>query len=94
MVEKHKLSFDILSDPGNEYANALGIRFQVPDELKVIYQSFGINLDTHNGDGSWTLPVPGRIVADSSGIVRASAMDPDYTKRPEPETILEDLARL
>ena len=94
MVDRHKLSFDLLSDPGNAYAAALGIRFEVPPNLKPIYQSFNINLDSHNGDDSWTLPVPGRVTADSSGIVRASAMDPDYTKRPEPEAILEDLAKL
>lgn len=94
MVEKHQLSFDLLSDPGNEYAASLGIRFEVPAKLKPIYQSFGIDLDRHNGDGSWTLPMPGRIVVDANGIVRASAVDPDYTRRPEPQALLDDLTRL
>ena len=94
MVERHKLSFDLLSDPGNEYAAELGIRFQVPDDIKAIYQGFGINLESHSGRDDWTLPMPGRIVADASGVVRSAAFDPDYTHRPEPEDVLKDLATL
>ena len=94
MVEKHNLGFDLLSDPGNVYANDLGIRFEVPPQIKEIYQGFGIKLDQHNGEDSWTLPMPGRVVADASGIVRAASFDPDYTSRPEPEVILDDLKAL
>lgn len=94
MVEKHNLTFDLLSDPGNDYAAKLGIRFQVPEDLKLIYQSFGINLDQHNGDDSWTLPMPGRFIIGASGSLEEVSVDPDYTKRPEPETVLEVLERL
>ncbi|MGK0171399.1 MAG: peroxiredoxin [Gammaproteobacteria bacterium] len=94
MVDKHNLSFDLLSDPGNEYAAKLGIRFEVPQELKAIYQSFGINLEQHNGDDSWTLPMPGRFVVGNTGTLEAVSVDPDYTHRPEPETVLEALDRL
>ena len=94
MVERHKLTFDILSDPGNRYAGALGIRFDLPADLKAVYQSIGLDLAGHNGDESWSLPIPGRVVADAGGLVRASEFDVDYTRRPEPETVLEDLRRL
>ena len=93
MVERHKLGFDLLSDPGNEYAAELGIRFDVPEDLKTVYRSLGIILDQHSGTDSWTLPMPGRIVVDSSAVVRAASFDPDYTHRPEPEVVLEELAR-
>jgi peroxiredoxin len=93
MVERHKLGFDLLSDPGNEYAAELGIRFDVPEDLKTVYQSLGIILDQHSGTDSWTLPMPGRIVTDSSGVVRTASFDPDYTHRPEPEVVLEELAK-
>ena len=94
MVERHDLGFDLLSDQGNEYAAKLGIRFQVPDDLKAVYQSVGIDLEKYNGDTSWTLPMPGRFVIDTSGVVRTVSVDPDYTKRPEPETVLDDLDAL
>jgi peroxiredoxin len=94
LAEKHRIAFDILTDPGNAYAAQLGLRFALPDDLRAVYQSFGIDLPKHNGDPSWTLPMPGRIVIDRAGIVRAVDVDPDYTRRPEPQKTLDDLAAL
>lgn len=94
IVEKHQLGFDILSDPGNDYAAKLGLRFQLPPELKAIYASFGIDLPAFDGDDSWTLPMPGRIIIDRQGIVRSVDVDPDYTVRPEPARTLAEVAAL
>ena len=91
MVDNHKLSFDILSDPGNSYADALGLRFRVPDDISEIYRSFGIDLPANNGDDSWTLPMPGRIIIGRDGIVTSVEVDPDYTARPEPAATLAEL---
>lgn len=91
MVAKNALNFHLLSDPGNEYAAKLGLRFEVPDAVKEIYSGFGIDLPKYNGDESWTLPVPARLVVDSSGIIRATDIDVDYTRRPESEKTLADL---
>ncbi len=94
MLKKQPLDFNLLSDTGNEYAATLGLRHEVRGELQSIYQSFGIELPSSNGDSSWTLPVPARIVVDSGGIVRAIDADPDYTRRPEPSKTLADLKAL
>ena len=94
LIEKHKLSFEILSDHGNAYAAKLGIRFEVPSEIKAIYTGFGLDLAASNGEPSWTLPIPARLVVDSSGVVRAADIDPNYTVRPEPEKTLDDLKLL
>lgn len=94
IVEKNNLTFDILSDPTNAYAAKLGLRFKVPPDLEPIYRSFGIDLPKFDGDDSWTLPMPGRLVLDSKGIVRAVDVDPDYTVRPEPENTLEVVRKL
>ena len=88
MTTQHALGFDLLSDPHNTYAAALGLRFTVPAQLHPIYTGFGINLAASNGDPSWSLPMPGRIVVDAAGVVRAVDVDPDYTRRPEPEHTL------
>ena len=92
MIEKHGLDFDLLSDPGNEYANKLGLRFTLPDEVIEIYQGFGIDLVKHNGEDSGTLPMPARLVVDANGTVRVVDADPDYTRRPEPEKTVADVA--
>ena len=94
LIEKHKLSFDLLSDPGNYYAAELGLRFKLPDDLKAVYLSFGNDLAVRNGEGSWTLPMPGRFVIDRGGIVRAADVDPDYERRPEPQKTVDDVKAL
>ena len=94
MIERHKLGFEMLSDPGNAYAARLGLRFQVPDDLKETYLSIGIDLEASSGSSDWTLPVPARIVVDRTGIVRATDIDVDYTRRPEPEKTIADVAAL
>jgi peroxiredoxin len=88
LIEKQRISFDLLSDPGNEYAAELGLRFTLPDDLKAVYLSFG------NGESSWTLPMPGRFVVDRTGIVRDADVDPDYQYRPEPQKTVDDVKAL
>lgn len=94
VIENNGLGFDILSDPGNAYAAQLGLRFELPPEIVAIYRGFGIDLAAFDGDDSWTLPMPARIVVDRHGIVRATDVDPDYTVRPEPEKTLADVMAL
>jgi len=83
-----KLAFDLLFDAGNKVAEAYGIAMQLPDDLIKIYASRGIDLPTFDGDSSWRLPVPARIVLAQGGAVLAIEADPDYTRRPEPEETL------
>ena len=94
LVEKHRLNFPLLSDPGNDYAAKLGIGFEVPPQVVEIYKGFGLDLPGANGDDSWTLPIPCRIVVDKTGIVRVADIDVDYTRRPEPQKTLEDVKAL
>jgi peroxiredoxin len=91
LIEKQGISFDLLSDPGNAYAAKLGLRFTLPDDLKEVYLSFGLDLPVRNGEGSWTLPMPGRFVIDRGGVVRAADVDPDYEHRPEPQKTIDDI---
>lgn len=94
LVEKHKLAFDILTDRGNEYAAKLGLRFKLPDDLKEAYLSFGNDLAVRNGEDSWTLAMPTRLVIDRAGIVRVVDADPDYRYRPEPAKTVEEVRQL
>ena len=94
MIEKHGLKFDLLSDPGNAYAAQLGVRFEVSADVKEIYRGFGIDLPASNGDPSWTLPMPTRLVVDASGTVRVADVDADYTHRPEPQKTVDDVKAL
>ena len=94
MVDRHKLGFEMLSDPGNAFVARLGLRFQVPEELKEAYLSLGIDLAESSGSSDWTLPVPARLVVDRAGIVRTADIGVDYTRRPEPAKTVADVAAL
>ena len=94
MAAKQKLTFPILWDEQSTVAEAFGLAFVLPDDLRDVYRSFGNDLAVRNSDPSWRLPVPSRFVVDKSGIVRAVQADPDYTYRPEPGTTLDALRRV
>ena len=88
------LPYEQLRDFGNRVAEAYVLAFRLPDDLRAIYTKLGIDLARGNGDGTWRLPVPARIVIDRRGIVRTVDADPDYTHRPEPAQTVEVLERL
>ena len=75
-------------------AEAYGLVFTLPEDLRAIYLKIGIDLARGNGDGTWRLPIPARFVIDRQGIIRAVDADPDYTRRPEPARTVEILAGL
>lgn len=94
MIERHKLTYDLLHDPNNAYAEKIGVKYTLPPEVKEIYEGFNLSLPSANGDDSWTLPIPYRLVVSQDGIVRAADIDPNYTSRPEPEKTVEDVRKL
>lgn len=94
MAEKHHLTFDILRDEHNALATKLGLVFQLPEDLREVYKSFGTDLGRMNGDDSWTLPMPARFVIDQRGIIRQVDVNADYTIRPDPAETIAALQKL
>jgi peroxiredoxin len=91
---KQKLGFSILTDHDNKVGEAYGLAFRLPDDLIEVYQKLGVDLPRYNGDASWRLSIPARIVIRRNGIVAAAEADPDYTRRPEVEATLAVLRSL
>ncbi len=92
-VRQNGLGFPILSDPRGEVAAAFGLRFAMPDYLIELYKGFGNDLPLVNGDPSWTLPMPARFVIGEDGVIAYAEVNPDYTRRPDPEELLPALRR-
>jgi len=90
-IEKHALGFTVLSDQGNRVAKDFSIVFTLPEALRPVYAQFGIDLPAWNGDDSFELPMPATYVIDRNGMVLDNFVDTDYTKRMEPEKILDIL---
>jgi peroxiredoxin len=92
-LRQNGLSFPILSDPRNEVAAAFGLRFEMPDYLVELYKGLKNDLPAFNGDPGWTLPMPGRYVIGQDGTILYAEVNPDYTRRPEPEDLLPAIRR-
>jgi peroxiredoxin len=91
MAARMKLAFPILWDERSAVAEAYGLAFMLPEDLREVYRGFGNDLAVRNGDPSWRLPIPSRFVIDAKGVVRSVEADPDYRYRPEPDATLEVL---
>ena len=90
-VRQNNLTFPILSDPHNDVAAAFGLRFEMQGYLIELYKSLKNDLPAFNGDPSWTLPMPARYVVGQDGIILYAELNPDYTRRPDPEDMLPAL---
>lgn len=91
---QNKLDFAILSDTHNDVAAAFGLRFALPDYLVDLYKALKNDLPAFNGDPSWTLPMPARYVIGQDGLIAYAEVNPDYTRRPEPDSMLPVLEQL
>lgn len=92
--EEKKLTFEILSDPGNQVAQRYGLKFQLPEDLREVYLKFDIDLPRYNGDDSWTLPLPTTLIINQNGIIQHAAINADYTVRPDPEETVAALKKI
>ncbi len=90
-VAKNELEFHVLTDQDGVYAEKLGLLFTVPEDIREIYTGFGIDLEQHNGEGKFILPLPATYVVNSDGLVCEAFVDADYTKRMEPEEAIAAL---
>ncbi|HET6807319.1 MAG TPA: hypothetical protein VFH59_17935 [Frateuria sp.] len=53
-----------------------------------VYKTLKNDLPAFNDDPSWTLPMPGRFVIGQDGSILYAEVNPDYSRRPDPEEVL------
>jgi len=91
--EKNELEFEVLSDKNNLTAKEYGLVFSLAEELRPIYKSFNIDIPTNNGEESFELPMPATYVINKNKEIIFSFIDEDYTKRCEPQDILDAIKK-
>jgi peroxiredoxin len=91
MRDQHGLRFPLLSDAGNQVARQFGLAYRVPEYQQAVYRGAFVNLPFANGDASWELPIPATYILEKNGTVLWASADEDYTQRPEPAHILQEL---
>jgi peroxiredoxin len=89
--EKNELNFSVLSDINNVYAKSLGLVFQIPEDLREVYHSFNLNVDQHNGNADYELPMPATYIINKEREIIYSFTPEDYTERLDPDVILKVL---
>jgi len=87
--EAKELTFNVLSDPGNQIARQLGIMTAPSDGVRAAQLQLGLDLTQVNADGTTGLPMPTVIIADAAGTIRWIDVHPDYTTMAEPGRVLQ-----
>lgn len=93
-TEKNELQFEILSDVNAAYAQELGLVFTLPEELRSIYDSFGIDVEKHNGEGQFDLPLAATFIVGAGGIIASAFVNADYKVRQEPKDVVQALSTM
>ncbi len=89
------LGFDVLRDTDQSTIRAYRLQFTLPPELQRLYAgTLDLDLSARTVDGSWSLPTPGTFILDRDGVVRRRHVTADFTKRMEPEDVLDALNAL
>ncbi len=91
MVDNNNITFNVLSDPANKIAKKFGIVYKMSEELASLYKKMGINIPDYTGRDRYELPIPATYVVDTDGKIIYAYIEPDYTSRLEPQSILNVL---
>ncbi len=94
MIQKHHLTFSVLSDPGLTLAGQVGVVMQLSDMTRQAVIDAGLNFAARNIDGSAALPMPTVLILDGDHVVRWIEVNPDWTERSEPAEIVAALDAL
>ncbi len=92
--DKGNLTFALLHDRDHAVARAYGLVFTLPEQLRPIYEAFGIDLAVSQGNDRFELPMPATYIIARDGSIAHAFVDVDYTRRMEPAEIVNILETL
>jgi peroxiredoxin len=93
-AEKNALTFHVLSDVGQKVGRAFGLVYEFTDELRSVYDGFGLDIPAKNGaPEEWALPVSATYVIGRDGTIIYANTEVDYRDRADPGDVLEALTR-
>jgi peroxiredoxin len=93
-AEKNALTFEVLSDVGQNVGRAFGLVYEFTEELRSAYHGFNLDIPARNGTpDEWTLPVSATYVIDRDGSIIYAYTDVDYRDRADPHDVVEVLRK-
>lgn len=87
--EKYNLEFEVLSDKDYLVEKEYGLVFSVDEKLRSFYESMNIDIKNATKNNSYDLPMPATYVINKNFEIIFAFIDEDYTKRCEPQDILD-----
>ena len=93
-VEKHSLTFPVLSDHDNLVAKEFNLVYEMTQENIENYEAKGRDIPGYNGTGNWELPIPATYVIDTDRVIRYAFVDANHRVRAEPSDVVAAAARL
>lgn len=87
---KHAPDLTILFDDNCEFAEKVGLAFELPETLKETYKQ-DLDIDVEEYNGNFRLPVPATYVMDANMKVIKRHLDIDYKERLDPSEIISHL---
>lgn len=90
----NKLRFPVLSDVSGSVAQAYGVQWTIPNDLRPMLLSAGGDIPCFSGDTSWSLPMSARYVVSRDGIISYAEVSADPQNRSSPSEVLAILDRL
>ncbi|MXS70157.1 redoxin domain-containing protein [Flavobacteriaceae bacterium W22] len=91
IIEKHKLTFEVLTDKDNTFAKQLGIVFELQDFVLPYYNTLGIDITHFNKNNDNTLPIPAVFVVNQDGKIMYKFADANYMNRIDIDELLNTL---
>ncbi|HSM45224.1 MAG TPA: peroxiredoxin-like family protein [Acidimicrobiia bacterium] len=93
-VEKHALTFPVLSDHDNLVAKQFNLVYEMTEENIENYREKGRDIPAMNGVDKWELPIPATYVIDSDRAIRYASVDANHRRRAEPSEVVAAATRL
>lgn len=87
--EKYNLEFEVLSDKDYLVEKEYRLVFSVDEKLRAFYESMNIYIKNATKNNSYDLPMPATYVINKNLEIIFAFIDEDYTKRCEPQDILD-----
>lgn len=68
--------------------------FRAPEPYRALLSDSGIDLAARHGNESWFIPMPATFVVDRTAVIRYAFVNVDFTRRAEPDEVIEVLRTL
>ncbi len=87
-IEKHKMSFILLSDSDMVAARSFRVAYKLDDQTLAEFKKYNIDVEDASGQRHHMLPVPTVFLVTTNGLIQFEYVNPDYKVRLDPELLV------